>query len=37
MAACLPLFEALAHGAGAITLALGSESLIDVVVSDGQP
>jgi hypothetical protein len=32
MAACLPLFEVLARGAGQVTLALGPDSLLDVSV-----
>lgn len=34
MAPCLPLFEALARSNGPVTLALGPDSLLDVVVHD---
>ncbi len=37
MASCLPFFETLARGAGSTTLALGPESLLDVVVHDERP
>lgn len=36
MASCLPLFEALARGAGPVTFALGPDSLLDVVVHDAR-
>lgn len=35
MDACIPLFSALACGSGSVTLALGPETLLDVVVHDG--
>jgi hypothetical protein len=34
MDACLPLFGALARGSGPVTLALGPDTLLDVVVRD---
>ena len=37
MAGCLPFFETLARGAGSTTLALGPESLLDVVVHEERP
>jgi len=36
MAPCLPLFEALARGAGPVTLALGPRMLLDIVVQDAR-
>jgi hypothetical protein len=36
MASCLPLFEVLARGVGQVTLALGSDSLLDVRVADAR-
>jgi beta-ketoacyl synthase-like protein len=36
MASCLPLLEALARGAGPVTLALGPDSLLDVRVQDSR-
>lgn len=37
MAACLPLYEALAIGSGSVTLALGPDLLLDVLVDAARP